>query len=216
MTIYWWNWRLLSAGRRPSHITPDQTHILRTHTSAHIPAILKLAQRNDWHDVVILPGLAYRRSQLIKNVGQIHNVRNVANHWKVIVNRRLLRTICWPLSRRDQRLAALMVGSCELLTHTSLIQQVALAEVNAVMGDQDIRNLELVAWLADQVLINTGSSQSLVFRLGWGDGAWTASRYDSQKICRMYAPICAQAIQESTWHRKMANLDKYQGKFQNQ
>src|SRR5216110_292054 len=41
----------------------DETHVLRTHTSAHIPAILRgLATRDDWDDVVILlPGLAYRR-----------------------------------------------------------------------------------------------------------------------------------------------------------
>src|SRR5215470_10853673 len=41
----------------------DKAHILRTHTSAHLPGILReLAGRDDWQDVVILlPGLAYRR-----------------------------------------------------------------------------------------------------------------------------------------------------------
>ncbi|MCZ2444510.1 MAG: hypothetical protein LC101_12120 [Flavobacteriales bacterium] len=42
----------------------DNEHILRTHTTAQIPAILRelAATKNDWQDVVILlPGLAYRR-----------------------------------------------------------------------------------------------------------------------------------------------------------
>ena len=41
----------------------DEQHLLRTHTSAHMPGMLReLAKRNDWEDVIILlPGLIYRR-----------------------------------------------------------------------------------------------------------------------------------------------------------
>ena len=56
----------------------DATHILRTHTSAHLPGILrKLSKRNDWQDVVILlPGLAYRRD--VSDTGRILSVKLVS------------------------------------------------------------------------------------------------------------------------------------------
>lgn len=63
----------------------DRDHILRTHTSAHIPAILReLALQNDWSDVVILlPGLAYRRDVSDKkHVSQVH----MLEMWRIVKN----------------------------------------------------------------------------------------------------------------------------------
>ncbi|MES2971275.1 MAG: hypothetical protein V4702_03080 [Patescibacteria group bacterium] len=63
----------------------DDTHILRTHTSAHMPQILEdLARRDDWNDVVVLlPGLAYRRDVTDKtHLGVLHQL----DMWRVIKN----------------------------------------------------------------------------------------------------------------------------------
>jgi phenylalanyl-tRNA synthetase alpha chain len=69
----------------------DKTHILRTHTSAHLPGILReLAARNDWDDVVILlPGLAYRRDVSDKkHVSEVH----MLEMWRVVKNNRHIVT----------------------------------------------------------------------------------------------------------------------------
>ncbi|MCK9930728.1 hypothetical protein MXD62_26855, partial [Frankia sp. Mgl5] len=61
----------------------DRKHILRTHTSAHMPGILReLSKRNDWEDVVILlPGLAYRRDVSDKNhASEVH----MLEMWRVV------------------------------------------------------------------------------------------------------------------------------------
>lgn len=63
----------------------DSSHILRTHTSAHMPQILEdLAKRDDWDDVVVLlPGLAYRRDVTDKtHLGVLHQL----DMWRVIKN----------------------------------------------------------------------------------------------------------------------------------
>lgn len=63
----------------------DKTHILRTHTSAHLPGILRgLAGRGDWEDVVILlPGLAYRRDVSDKkHVSEVH----MLEMWRIVKN----------------------------------------------------------------------------------------------------------------------------------
>ena len=61
----------------------DKTHMLRTHTSAHLPGILReLAGQGDWEDVVmLLPGLAYRRDVSDKkHVGEVH----MLEMWRVV------------------------------------------------------------------------------------------------------------------------------------
>jgi len=61
----------------------DDDHVLRTHTSAEIPVILReLAEEKDWSDVLIsLPGLAYRRDVTDKkHVGQVH----MLDMWRVV------------------------------------------------------------------------------------------------------------------------------------
>src|SRR6266446_2285552 len=63
----------------------DQTHMLRTHTSAHLPGILReLAGQDHWEDVVILlPGLAYRRDVSDKkHVSEVH----MLEMWRVVKN----------------------------------------------------------------------------------------------------------------------------------
>jgi phenylalanyl-tRNA synthetase alpha chain len=56
----------------------DKTHILRTHTSAHLPGILReLSGQDNCEDVVILlPGLAYRRDVSDRMYEQIYKKIN--------------------------------------------------------------------------------------------------------------------------------------------
>ncbi len=63
----------------------DDTHILRTHTTANMPGILRdLAESDDWEDVVILlPGLVYRRDVSDKkHVGEVH----MLEMWRIVKN----------------------------------------------------------------------------------------------------------------------------------
>lgn len=64
----------------------DKHHVLRTHTSAQIPVILKELAiiKDSWNDVVImLPGLVYRRDVTDKkHLGIIHQIEM----WRVVKN----------------------------------------------------------------------------------------------------------------------------------
>lgn len=79
----------------------DMTHVLRAHTTAHIPKILnELASvKESWEDVIILlPGLVYRRDVTDKkHLGVIHQIeiwRVVKNSARRIIKREdLLKTI---------------------------------------------------------------------------------------------------------------------------
>lgn len=68
-----------------THITSIRLHILRTHTSAHLPSILRgLSKRDGWTDIVILlPGLAYRRDVSDKkHVSEVH----MLEMWRIVKN----------------------------------------------------------------------------------------------------------------------------------
>jgi phenylalanyl-tRNA synthetase alpha chain len=120
----------------------DQTHILRTHTSAHLPGILReLAGQGDWEDVVILlPGLAYRRDVSDKkHVSEVH----MLEMWRVVKN-----VARQPITKDDllavvRGIAATAAPGWQLrIIDTSHPYTEGGIEVNAVRGDRDIEILE--------------------------------------------------------------------------
>lgn len=138
-----------------THYT-DDTHILRTHTSAHMPQILEdLARRNDWNDVVVLlPGLAYRRDVTDKtHLGVLHQL----DMWRVIKN-----SPDKPAIVKDD-LLAVVNGVASVAApgwklrivdnpHPYTKQGI---EVNAVKDGRDIEILEC-GLTSDQLLQNSG------------------------------------------------------------
>jgi phenylalanyl-tRNA synthetase alpha chain len=145
----------------------DKERILRTHTSAHIPAILKdLATRTDWKDIVILlPGLAYRRDVTDKkHLGILHQL----DMWRVVRNKDLK-----------------VIEKSDLLNVIKGVAQVAAPgwklrivdnphpytkegiEVNAVKGDSDIEILE-AGLINDEILRRAGLDPQLYS--GWASG----------------------------------------------
>jgi phenylalanyl-tRNA synthetase alpha chain len=120
----------------------DQTHLLRTHTSAHLPGILRgLAGQDDWEDVVILlPGLAYRRDVSDKkHVSEVHMlemwrvVRNDAH--QPIVKDDLLTVVRGVATTAAPGWQLRIVDTVHPYTEGGI-------EVNAVKGDRDIEILE--------------------------------------------------------------------------
>ncbi|QQG51054.1 MAG: hypothetical protein HZB75_00900 [Candidatus Saccharibacteria bacterium] len=120
----------------------DTDHVLRTHTSAHLPGILReLSTRSDWTDVVILlPGLAYRRDVSDKkHVSEVH----MLEMWRVVKNSN------HPTVRKDDLLevvrgvAATAAPGWNLRIENSPHPYTKEGiEVNAVNGDRDIEILE--------------------------------------------------------------------------
>lgn len=133
----------------------DDTHILQTHTSAQIPAILReLAGRDDWKDVVILlPGLAYRRDVTDKkHVGQVQ----MLEMWRVVKTGQdepiakddLLNVVRGVASTAAPGWKLRIIDSPHPYTKQGI-------EVNAVLGDRDIEILEC-GLINDQILANAG------------------------------------------------------------
>jgi phenylalanyl-tRNA synthetase alpha chain len=134
----------------------DDNHILRTHTSAHMPQILEdLAKRDDWEDVVVLlPGLAYRRDVTDKtHLGVLHQL----DMWRVIKN-----SPQKPAIVKDD-LLAVVKGVADVAApgwklrivdnpHPYTKQGI---EVNAVKDGRDIEILEC-GLTSDQLLQNSG------------------------------------------------------------
>lgn len=145
----------------------DARHVLRTHTSAHLPGILReLSQRDDWEDVVILlPGLAYRRDVTDKkHVSEVH----MLEMWRVVKNSRRQPIV------KDDLLAVLhgvaataapgwnlrIIDSPHPYTNGGI-------EVNAVQGDRDIEILEC-GLIKEQILTNAGLDPDIYS--GWALG----------------------------------------------
>lgn len=138
----------------------DKGHILRTHTTAQIPAILRelATTRKDWNDVVILlPGLAYRRDVTDKkHVGQVH----MLEMWRIVKTGKDK-----PITKNDlldvvKGVANTAAPSWKLRIidspHPYTKQGI---EVNAVLGDRDIEILEC-GLINDQILANAGLDPS--------------------------------------------------------
>lgn len=138
----------------------DETHILRTHTTAQIPAILRelAATKDNWQDVVILlPGLAYRRDVTDKkHVGQVH----MLEMWRIvktgkdkpIVKDDLLDVVKGVANTAAPGWKLRIVDSPHPYTKQGI-------EVNAVLGDRDIEILEC-GLINDQILANAGLDPS--------------------------------------------------------
>lgn len=133
----------------------DETHVLRTHTSAHLPGILRdLSKRTDWEDIVILlPGLAYRRDVSDKkHVSEVH----MLEMWRVVKNSKRQSVV------KDDLLAVVngvattaapgwklrIIDSPHPYTNGGI-------EVNAVRGDRDIEILEC-GLIKDAIMANAG------------------------------------------------------------
>lgn len=145
----------------------DKTHILRTHTSAHLPGILRdLASHDNWSDVVILlPGLAYRRDVSDKkHVSEVHMLemwRVVKNSdRKVIVKDDLLSVVTGVAETAAPGWKLRIEDSPHPYTNQGI-------EVNAVLGDRDIEILEC-GLIKEKILINAGLDPTVYS--GWALG----------------------------------------------
>lgn len=145
----------------------DNTHILRTHTSAHLPGILRdLALRNDWEDVVILlPGLAYRRDVSDKkHVSEVH----MLEMWRIVKN-----SVHKPMAKQDlldvvRGVADAAAPGWELRIVDSPHPYTSGGiEVNAVQGERDIEILEC-GLIKEKILVNAGLDPRL--HSGWALG----------------------------------------------
>lgn len=148
----------------------DNKHVLRTHTTAQIPGILRelAATRKDWNDVVILlPGLAYRRDVTDKkHVGQVH----MLEMWRIvktgkdkpIIKDDLLKVVKGVANTAAPGWKLRIIDSPHPYTKQGI-------EVNAVLGDRDIEILEC-GLINDQILENAGfdSSEYSGWALGMG------------------------------------------------
>ena len=133
----------------------DKDHVLRTHTSAHMPGILRdLASHGDWTDVVILlPGLAYRRDVSDKkHVSEVH----MLEMWRIVKNASRK-----PITKDD--LLAVVKGVATTAAPTWSLRIIDSPhpytkggiEVNAVNGDRDIEILEC-GLINDEILTRAG------------------------------------------------------------
>lgn len=142
----------------------DKQRVLRTHTSALIPGILReLAGRSDWDDVVIIvPGLAYRRDVSDKtHLGEIHMLET----WRISRRRRIIK----------QDLLSMMTGLADVAApgwslriidspHPYTEQGI---EVNAVQGDRDIEIGE--AGLINPEILRRAGLDPAIYS-GWASG----------------------------------------------
>ncbi len=145
----------------------DESHILRTHTSAHLPGILReLSKRNDWQDVVILlPGLSYRRDVSDKkHVSEVHQLemwRVVKTSKRKVITKDDLLTVVNGVAKTaapDWKLR--IIDSPHPYTNQGI-------EVNAVKDDRDIEILEC-GLIKDEILSNSGLDPKIYS--GWALG----------------------------------------------
>jgi phenylalanyl-tRNA synthetase alpha chain len=145
----------------------DQTHVLRTHTSAHLPGILRgLSGLDNWEDVLILlPGLAYRRDVSDKkHVSEVHMlemwrvVKNAAR--RPIVKDDLLRVVKGVAATAAPGLHLRIVDSPHPYTKGGM-------EVNALKDNRDIEILEC-GLINDEILAHAGLNPQT--HSGWALG----------------------------------------------
>ena len=182
----------------------DEGHLLRTHTSANIPGILReLAKRNDWEDVLILlPGLAYRRDVSDKkHVGQVH----MLEMWRIVKNQRRKQVVKQDLLDVIAGITNTAAPGWKLRIENSPHPYTnGGIEVNTVKDDRDIEVLEC-GLIKEQILENAGlSSQEYS---GWALGmgldrlVMTLKSIPDVRYLRSTNPKIA---------KQMTNLDPYQ------
>jgi phenylalanyl-tRNA synthetase alpha chain len=145
----------------------DETHILRTHTSAHMPGILKeLSQRQDWEDMIILlPGHAYRRD--VSDKKHVNPIQ-MLDMWRIVKHTARKKT-------EKEDLLAVVEGIAETAAPGWRLRIIGSPhpytrggiEVNAVLGDRDIEILEC-GLIKDEILANAGLDPEKYS--GWASG----------------------------------------------
>ncbi len=145
----------------------DKAHILRTHTSAHLPGILReLAGRDDWQDVIILlPGLAYRRDVSDKkHVSEVH----MLEMWRVVKNAARQPIVKDDLLTVVKGVAATAAPGWKLrIVDSPHPYTKGGIEVNAVKDDRDIEILEC-GLIKDEILARNGLDPKM--HSGWALG----------------------------------------------
>jgi phenylalanyl-tRNA synthetase alpha chain len=133
----------------------NRTHVLRTHTSAHLPSILrKLSAEDDWEDVIILlPGLAYRRDVSDKkHVSEVH----MLEMWRIVKNSNRQPIVKDDLLAIVKGVAATAAPGWDLRIEDSPHPYTNRGiEVNAVSGNRDIEILEC-GLIKEAILENAG------------------------------------------------------------
>lgn len=186
----------------------DEEHILRTHTSAHLPGILReLAERDDWDDVVILlPGLAYRRDVSDKkHVSEVH----MLEMWRVVKNsarKKIVKNDLINVVEGVARTAApgwklRIVDSPHPYTNEGI-------EVNAVQGNHDIEILEC-GLIKEKILENAGLDPSRYS--GWALGmgldrlVMTLKGISDVRYLRSQNPKIAKQMEDLEPYREVSN-----------
>jgi len=197
----------------------DATHILRTHTSAHLPGILReLAARDDWRDVVILlPGLAYRRDVSDKkHVSEVH----MLEMWRVVKNgggpdgRPVANGVGRPVAKTDllavvRGVAAAAAPGWDLRIIDSPHPYTKEGiEVNAVRGEADIEILEC-GLINDEILAAAGLDPAA--HSGWAMGmgldrlVMTVKNIPDVRYLRSANPRIAAQMADLEAYREVSN-----------
>lgn len=117
----------------------NKKEMLRTHTSAHIPAIMReLSEDTSWDDIVImLPGLVYRRDVTDRlHLGVCHQL----DIWRIARNKEVLRGELLDVIHSIRKVTA--PGWDERIVDMRHPYTKQGVEVNVVKGDRDIEILE--------------------------------------------------------------------------
>jgi phenylalanyl-tRNA synthetase alpha chain len=182
----------------------DAIHMLRTHTSAHLPGILReLAGQDHWEDVVmLLPGLVYRRDVSDKkHVSAVH----MLEMWRVVKN-----AARQPIVKDD--LLAVVKGVAATAApgwHLRIVDSPhpytkGGIEVNVLKDERDIEILEC-GLIKDEILARAGLDPQT--HSGWALGmgldrlVMTLKGIPDIRYLRSTHPKIA---------KQMANLEPYQ------
>lgn len=146
----------------------DKQRVLRTHTSAQIPIVLKElgATKSSWKDVIImLPGLVYRRDVTDKkHLGVIHQIEM----WRVVKNSYYRKLVRQDLIEVINGLSKVCAPGWKKRNvnkiHPYTIEGI---EVNLVKGSSDIEILE-GGVINNQILKNAGLNHNEYS--GWAMG----------------------------------------------
>ena len=145
----------------------DERHMLRTHTSAHLPGILReLSGQDNWEDVVILlPGLAYRRDVSDKkHVSEVH----MLEMWRVVKHAARQHIVKDDLLAVVDGVAATAASGWYLrIVDSPHPYTKGGIEVNAVKDDHDIEILEC-GLIKDEILSHAGLDPNI--HSGWALG----------------------------------------------
>jgi len=186
----------------------DNTHILRTHTTANMPSILRdLAKRNDWEDVLILlPGLAYRRDVSDKkHVGEVH----MLEMWRIVKNAARKQIIKDDLLAVVNGVAETAAPGWKLRIEDSPHPYTKGGiEVNAMKDDRDIEILEC-GLISDEILSRAGldSKKHSGWALGMGLDRLVMTLKDIPDVryLRSNNPKIAEQMENLETYREVSN-----------